>query len=87
MVINYQELCIYVSEKTNEVEGLIAYILRSWGEAENPSAEALEQAGVEARLYVVEDFLQELGFNIEFLTSAQTGQPAHAPIWGMLGYC
>lgn len=87
MVINYRELCAYVEGRSVRVNELVNYILRSCGEAENPSTEALEQAGVEARLYIVEDFLQELGFNIESLTTAQAGQPAHAPIWKMLGYC
>lgn len=87
MIINYKELCAYVEGRSVKVIELINYILRSCGEAESPSSEALEQAGVEARLYIVEDFLQERGFNIEFLISAQAGQPAHAPIWQMLGYC
>lgn len=86
MVIDYSELCAFVEARSARRKELVSFILITVGESAEPSGEALTQADVEAGLYLVEDYLTDKGMATDFGALPQDGQPAHSPIWSMLGY-
>lgn len=59
--INYRDLCAYVDANAHRLPTIMGYVLSSWGELEAPSADALEQARVEATDELVEEFCTDLG--------------------------
>lgn len=86
MIIDYRELCAFVEARSARRKELVSFILITVGETAEPSVEALTQADVEAGLYLVEDYLADKGLSINLGALPQDGQPAHSPIWSMLGY-
>lgn len=86
MAIDYSELCAFVEARSARRKELVSFILTIVGESAEPSDEALTQADVEAELYLVEDYLADKGLPVDFGALPQDGQPAHSPIWSMLGY-
>lgn len=87
--INYRELCAYVAANEYRLPPIMNSILISWGELEAPSADALEQARIEAVDVLVEEFCEKLGILDAGAVPSPAiyyGQPENAPCWKMRGW-
>lgn len=87
--INYRDLCAYVDANAHRLPNIMDSFLISWGELEAPSADALEQARIEATDILVEEFCEKLGVldPEEFLhPNICYNQPSDAPCWKMRGW-
>ena len=87
--INYRDLCAYIDANAHRLLEIVNSFLISWGELEAPSADALEQARIEAVDVLTEEFCEKLGvLDVEELLHPNIcyGQPDDAPCWKMRGW-
>ena len=87
--INYRELCAYVAANAHRLPPIVNSVLISWGELEAPSADALEQARIEATDVLIEEFCEKLGIlegEVILHPNICYGQPGNALCWKMRGW-